>query len=349
MGELCNVASASTSCGTQPSSGTSYQYSGNGLRITATTSTTTTDSAWDTLTGGSIPLNINDEATTSGATTNTSYLYGNLLFGGSAPLEQITTTSSGATPVFLIPNLTGVQEVVSTSGSDDELAIYSVYGKQTIPSGSKVTPFGFQGSYADPTGLIYLINRYYDPSTDQFLSIDPDVATTDQPYLFTNDDPLNAEDPLGLQGSAGVQAETEYDESVAKKCDGHPDANGCRGINVVSDVAKAVTTHIGDIVTGIAIGTCIAASAGICAGVTVAAFAARVTQRAEEGVPINSSSTYLDAGITLASFGLVQVPSAIGEGAVQDSQSFLIGLRIHSALPDILGWLTGVLTGKNVP
>jgi hypothetical protein len=43
------------------------------------------------------------------------------------------------------------------------------------------------------------INRYYDPSTDQFLSIDPDVTTTDQPYVFTNDDPLNYDDPLGLK------------------------------------------------------------------------------------------------------------------------------------------------------
>ncbi len=42
------------------------------------------------------------------------------------------------------------------------------------------------------------VNRYYDPTTDEFLSIDPDVATTDQPYVFANDDTLNAEDPLGL-------------------------------------------------------------------------------------------------------------------------------------------------------
>lgn len=42
------------------------------------------------------------------------------------------------------------------------------------------------------------IDRYYDPSSDQFLSIDPDVATTGQPYSFTGDDPLNATDPLGL-------------------------------------------------------------------------------------------------------------------------------------------------------
>jgi hypothetical protein len=30
------------------------------------------------------------------------------------------------------------------------------------------------------------------------MSIDPAVATTDQPYVFTNDNPLNAEDPVGL-------------------------------------------------------------------------------------------------------------------------------------------------------
>jgi len=42
------------------------------------------------------------------------------------------------------------------------------------------------------------INRYYDPATDQFLSIDPLVAQTGQAYVFTNDNPLNAEDAAGL-------------------------------------------------------------------------------------------------------------------------------------------------------
>ena len=164
--------------------------------MTATTPTTTTDSTWDVISGGSIPLDINDAATTSGTTTNTSYLYGNLLFGGVAPVEQI----SGSTATFLVVNPTGVQGVFSSSGAVDELAIYSVYGKQTVASGTKVTPFGFQGSYSDPTGLIYLVNRYYDPTADQFLSVDPDIGVTNQPYVFINDDPLNAEDPLGECG-----------------------------------------------------------------------------------------------------------------------------------------------------
>jgi hypothetical protein len=43
-----------------------------------------------------------------------------------------------------------------------------------------------------------LFGRYYDPSTDQFLSVDPDVGATGQPYAFTGDDPVNLGDPKGL-------------------------------------------------------------------------------------------------------------------------------------------------------
>ncbi|MGH9019566.1 MAG: hypothetical protein ACRDV0_00905 [Acidimicrobiales bacterium] len=46
------------------------------------------------------------------------------------------------------------------------------------------------------------INRYYDPGTDQFLSIDPAVAVTGQPYVFTNDNPQNSTDPLGTLATA---------------------------------------------------------------------------------------------------------------------------------------------------
>jgi RHS repeat-associated protein len=206
-----NVSSAVSPTGAETPAGTSIAV---GALIAASGSTspaTTTDSTWDVVSGGSVPLNINDATTTSGVTTNTSYIYGDLLDGGTAPIEQIKTTSSGATEVYLVANQTGVQGVFSSAGGLDELALYTLYGRQTIVSGTDVTPFGFQGSYTDSTGLIYLINRYYDPTTDQFLSIDPDAATTDQPYVFTNDDPLNSTDPLGLSphGDRNVE-DTEF-------------------------------------------------------------------------------------------------------------------------------------------
>jgi len=205
-GQLCNVAPAATACGAQPSVGTSYQYNGLGLRTSTSTSssssTTTTTSAWDQVSAGSIPLNVNDTTTSSAGSSTTSYLYGDLLFGGTAPVEQITTSSNGTSVSFLVSNQTGVQGVYSGNsgslGAVQEMAIYSLYGTQSMSSGSRVTPFGFQGSYSDATGLIYLINRYYDPSTDQFLSIDPAVASTGQAYAFVNDNPLNSTDPLGM-------------------------------------------------------------------------------------------------------------------------------------------------------
>lgn len=60
-------------------------------------------------------------------------------------------------------------------------------------------------SAVQPANSVYIVDRYYDPSTDQFLSVDPDVAETGQPYAFTKDDPLNSTDPLGLYGLCNSQ------------------------------------------------------------------------------------------------------------------------------------------------
>lgn len=49
-------------------------------------------------------------------------------------------------------------------------------------------------------GLYYLRNRYYDPSTGQFISRDPASILTRQPYSYVSDNPLNSTDPAGLWG-----------------------------------------------------------------------------------------------------------------------------------------------------
>ena len=50
--------------------------------------------------------------------------------------------------------------------------------------------------------ISHVVNRYYDPSSYQFLNIDPKVGTTMQPYAFVSGNPLNGTDPLGLATSA---------------------------------------------------------------------------------------------------------------------------------------------------
>jgi hypothetical protein len=98
------------------------------------------------------------------------------------------------------------------------------------------------------------VNRYYDPTTDQFLSVDPDVAETGQPYAFTGDDPLNASDPLGLdkvcEGDCeslseqliGTAAQTER-ENTAAQVAGWDSETGCDG--VVLQAATAPTREAG--------------------------------------------------------------------------------------------------------
>jgi len=51
--------------------------------------------------------------------------------------------------------------------------------------------------YADPDGLIYLLNRYYQPSSGQFISVDPAIAQTQQPYEYASGDPVLNSDPTG--------------------------------------------------------------------------------------------------------------------------------------------------------
>jgi RHS repeat-associated protein len=190
LGQLCwsgSTANATTGCTSPPPGATTYSYDGQGLRVKATPPSGTATFTWDTVTGGGTPLDIDDG-------TN-AYIYGPT---GTAPLEQINL-STGAVN-FLVSGSSGVQAVFNSSGSLQEEAEYSTYGEQVLLAGSKVTPFGFQGSYSDASGLDYMVNRYYTPTTDQFLSVDPDLPETGQPYAFTTDDPLNLMDPLGLDG-----------------------------------------------------------------------------------------------------------------------------------------------------
>jgi hypothetical protein len=49
-----------------------------------------------------------------------------------------------------------------------------------------------------PRSVTFVINRYYDPMTGSFVSVDPDINETHQSYAYAGDDPVNSSDPLGL-------------------------------------------------------------------------------------------------------------------------------------------------------
>ena len=131
--------------------------------------------------------------------SSNAYIYA----GGGAPAEQVSLAAGTAT-YLNTDSLGSVRGIVSSAGALTASTSYDAWGNpQTTGGLTAYTPFGYAGAYTDPDGLLYLINRYYDPATGQFTSLDPDVDQTLQPYAYTAGDPVSQTDPTGLSASGG--------------------------------------------------------------------------------------------------------------------------------------------------
>jgi RHS repeat-associated protein len=121
------------------------------------------------------------------------YIYG--AYG--IPAEQVNL-DTGTVTFLVADSLGSVRGTVNSSGTLTSTTSYDAWGFPLSADGlTGATPFGYGGGYTDPDGPIYLINRYYDPGTGQFLSVDPDLSETQQPYSYASGDPVNDTDPSG--------------------------------------------------------------------------------------------------------------------------------------------------------
>ena len=153
---------------------------------------------------------------------------------GSTPAEQISF-SNGAVSYLVRDTLGSVRGIVNPSGALAASTIYDAWGNpQTAGGLSSYTPYGYAGGYTDPTGLIYLTNRYYDPATGQFLSADPEARSTQEPYGYAYGKPISNSDPSGLAPNAGwsgtSQGGAETEATVASY--GWNNDVGCHGYYV---------------------------------------------------------------------------------------------------------------------
>jgi len=168
-----------------------YAYNGEGLRASETSSGTTKYVTWQTA-GVELPLILSNES-------------GNAIYGPEGvPIEQI---NSSGTVTYLHHDQQGsIRLMTGTSGTVTGKCTYSTYGTPTCED-STTSPFGYDGQFMNSdTGLVYLRNRLYDPSTAQFMSSDPLEAISGAPYSYAGDNPVNRRDPDGLsaEGIEGV-------------------------------------------------------------------------------------------------------------------------------------------------
>ena len=165
---------------------TTYTYDGTGLRMSKTTGSSTTQYSWSG--DGSDPELLQE---TTGSNT-TSYIYG----PNGLPIEEILP--SGSAYYYSSDALGSTRALTNSSGTTVDTDEFDPQGNLTSSTGSTQDNLLFQGQYLDSeSGLYYLRARYYDPTTGQFMTVDPDLASTNQPYAFTNGDPVNATDASG--------------------------------------------------------------------------------------------------------------------------------------------------------
>jgi len=164
---------------------TTYAYNGDGLRMSTTSTAGTQDFTWD-------------------VTTSTPRILSNgtldFLYGPDGSVLEQENVATGANALFYSHDALGsTRELVNVTGTVVSRLVYGPYGLPTSQSTTNPpTPIGYAGGYADSSGFIYLVNRYYDPVTAQFLTVDPLVSQTGQPYAYAGDDPVNNVDPSGL-------------------------------------------------------------------------------------------------------------------------------------------------------
>ncbi len=153
-------------------------------------------------------------------------------------------------------------------------------------------------------GTVSLVHRYYDPATEQFLSVDPYGGSDGTPYAFVNGDPVNGSDEMGLGfGWNPISDVTEVATNVGHFVVKH------------HQVIEQVATIVGAVVGTAA---CDAATAGACNVFTPYIGAAVGTAVYAEGGGRHTAEGYVLAGATGGLTGSLSmvwggvVPAGIG-------------------------------------
>ncbi|WP_405491880.1 RHS repeat-associated core domain-containing protein [Streptomyces sp. NBC_00096] len=208
-----------------------YRYDGNGLRASKTAGGTTTAFAWD---GEENPDLLYDGTT--------SYLYG----PEQAPVEQI---SAAGTQWYFHDQIGSTRALTDTTGAVTCTYGYTPFGTVSGHTGTASTALQYTGQYTDTeTGLLYLRARYYDPSTAQFLSVDPLVSQTLSAYGYSVNNPLNFTDPSGQWSLGGFI---------------HKHAAVISHINAIATAVTAVAAVVGTVCTVLTSGACAPVAAAV--------------------------------------------------------------------------------------
>jgi RHS repeat-associated protein len=263
------------------------------------------------------------------------------IFAGiGTPIEQVNLTT-GVIQYLVTDSLGSVRGVVASSGSLLGTVDYDAWGNPETTGLGGYTFFGYAGAYTDSTGMVYLIGRYYDPQTGQFLSVDPAIMTTEAPYFYAGDDPVDRIDPNGF-GVCWAALEFAF-TSASRQCWVSGYSNAFHHPLKVVALAGAITTVV--LVTAATAGADTPVVLTIGGGITEDG---ADTFFISAGTEITAAS--VSGSLATAAGGIQNLIDCLQEGLstsmceVETGQT-LAGLGVgRLPVPDIVKALVGLLT-----
>jgi RHS repeat-associated protein len=183
----------------------SITFDANGLSQGITLNGTKLKAAWDT----AEPLPVILEYENGSGEEEVSFIYG----PGNLPVEEVF----GANAMYLHHDQQGATRLLTywLEGQVIGWKTYGPYGN-LIETAGPFTSLAYDGQPTDEeTGLVWLGARRYDTSTGQFMSSDPALGYTNEPYAYAADNPENSADPSGL-------CETDVSGPTAPCCSPKP-------------------------------------------------------------------------------------------------------------------------------
>ena len=328
-----NAANRLASVSVPGSTSLTFAYDGDGNRLSkAVTSGNTTGLTrylWDVNTG--LPQ-VLTEADGQGTALS---LYG---------LQRISmTNSSGGQMYYQYDGLGNVRGLSDSSGITGTTYSYDAFGKPDLTTGSVDNDFLYRAEQMDSeTGLIYLRDRYYDPSTGGFITrdsfpADEHLTQSINRYVYTGNNPVNRIDPHGRWTGdddlvvIGVGAVGGFSSQYASDVIGNM-AAGKTGWDVLmptSDWKKYAVSTVGGAAT---------AEASLYYGPGGAAAGAGVTSTVNdlvEGKPIDFGAAIESGVISGVGDRLADGMELVPKGSVPFSEPFIQGHSLQEGFGDV--------------
>jgi RHS repeat-associated protein len=204
-----------------------YTYDGDGRRLQSDDGTNVVNFWWDPIT-----YRLAYEANGS-EVKQREYLYGAGELGFIGP--------TGTYNYYHLDGQASVRQVTGSTGSTKRQYVWEPYGvnRSTSTTGTPdANEIGWAGQYGDPTGLVHLRARQYDPAIGAFTAPDPADGVGVGGYVYAAGNPMTGRDQLGLWPDLGgvVDAATGAWDTATDVADNVLDAAGSSATGIIHTV-----------------------------------------------------------------------------------------------------------------